>query len=108
MAFRIELASAAELDIAEAVEYIAMDSPVMAQKWFDDLFLALEHLRQLPLRHVLIPEAADLKRELRSIHHHSHRVIYEVQEATNTVYIARVYHGARKPLMRKDIPRPRR
>jgi plasmid stabilization system protein ParE len=103
MAFRIEFARSAELDIIELVDYIAGDSPPMAKKWFDELFASLETLRELPLRHALIPEANDLKRELRSIHHYSHRIVYEVQAAENCVYIVRIYHGARRALTAKDI-----
>ena len=103
MAFEIALAAAAERDIAEAVAYIGQDSPTRARKWFDGLFATLEQLRELPERHVLVPEADELGREIRSLHYHSHRIIYEVRPSQNTVYIARIYHGARKPLEAKDI-----
>ena len=103
MAFRIELARHAELDIAEAVNYIAEDSPLQAARWFNGLFLVLEALREFPARNPLIREATNLGRELRSVRHHSHRVIYEIQEAKNTIYIVRVYYSARKPLSRKDF-----
>ena len=74
-----------------------------AQKWFNDLFIALESIREFPERHAVISESDQLKKNLRSFHHHSHRVIYEVQAKVNVVYIVRVYHGARKPLTQMDI-----
>ncbi len=103
MAFKIQLADAAVQDISEFADRIALNSVVEARKWVEGLFREIETLRELPHRYALIPEAGQLKRELRSIHHHSHRVIYEVHDTENTVYIARVYHGARKPITKKDV-----
>lgn len=57
----------------------------------------------MPLIHPLIPESEDLGRELRSIRYHSHRIVYEVDLPSQTVYVARVYHGARKPLSPEDL-----
>ncbi len=45
MAFKIELAAAAEREITDAVEYIAQDSPAMAQKWLITLFAVIESRR---------------------------------------------------------------
>lgn len=103
MAFQVELSQQAEADIAEAADYIAADSPDNARKWVDALLVQLETLREMPQRHDLIPEAKLLLRHLRSIQHYSHRIIYEVNEDNLRVSIVRVYHGARKPLRRKDL-----
>lgn len=103
MAFRIEVAAKAETDISEGVDYIRKDSPTRAIRWYEDLFLALQTLDALPGRYPLIPESGQLKRNLRSIHHHSHRVIYEVDEEHEIVFVIRVFHSARKPLSKKEI-----
>jgi len=103
MAFRIELARAAELDIADAAEYISRDSPVLAQRWLEGLFQLIASFENMPTRHALIPEAEQLKRQLRSVHYQSHRIVYEVREDQSIVYVARIYHGARRPLSARDV-----
>ncbi len=35
--------------------------------------------------------------------HHAHCVVFRVDEPKNTVYVVRVYHGARHPLTRDEI-----
>jgi len=103
MAFDIELSRRAEIDIYETIDYIARDSAESSRKWFDGLFSELEHLRELPERFALIPEAADIGRELRSFHYHSHRVVFEVKSRRNLFSIVRVYHGSRQPLSTEDV-----
>ena len=64
---------------------------------------AIQSLAEMPLRFALIPEADELKRPLRSFPHHSHRVIYQVDEQAQTVSMLRVYHSARAPLQLEDL-----
>ena len=103
MAFRIEYSRVALQDIIDAFDFIAKDSQLRSQNWTEGLFELVETLMELPERHELIREAKKLQRQLRSIHYHSHRIIYEVQVERNTVFIVRVYHGARRPLAKKDV-----
>jgi plasmid stabilization system protein ParE len=103
MAFEIEVSEHAEHDINEAASYIAKDSAARAKKWLIGLHSIFNSLQELPNRHSMIQEAEELGRSLRSIIHHSHRIVYEVQEAANVVYIVRVYHGAHHPLKEEDI-----
>jgi len=103
MVFRVEVTARAEVDIAEAVDCIAADSPTRARTWLAGLIASFELLQNLPTRHDLIAEAPRLRRDLRSIQHHSHRVVYEVDEVASTVFIVRIYHGARRSLGPKDL-----
>jgi len=103
MAFKIALAEAAFRDIDEATAFIAHDSPDQARAWLAGIFPIIDSLQSLPKRYAVIPEAAALARELRSVHYHSHRIVYEVDESAQTVYIVRVYHGARRPLSSGDL-----
>lgn len=103
MAFSIELAQAAERDIAEALAHITENSPQQALPWLDGLFEAIDALRALPARHALIPEAAELARPLRSLPYHAPRIIYEINDARQLILVVRVYHSVRKPLTRKAI-----
>jgi toxin ParE1/3/4 len=102
MTFKVRLSFSAELDLQEAIEFIAKDSKTHAKNWVVEFQKKIESLRELPLRHALIPESNEVELPLRSITHYSHRIIYLVDESSKTVEIVRVYHGARKPLD-KDI-----
>lgn len=103
MAFNVRLTEAAQRDIGEAMDYIAANSPEHARKWFDEFFEVLETLTEMPARHPLITESGHLKRALHSLHYHSHRVVYEINVAQQTVSIVRVYHSSRRPLRLEDL-----
>lgn len=60
-------------------------------------------LQEMPGRFPVIPEAEELGLPYRSALHHSHRVIFRVDAEKNTVYVVRVYHGARRPLTPEDV-----
>lgn len=103
MAFSVELTHAAQRDIEETIDYIALDSSVRAKKWHDALRDLLNSLKEMPTRHAIIQESESLNRALRSVRHHSHRVIYEVNEKHERVTVVRIYHASRKPLEAQDL-----
>jgi len=103
MAFRIEIAQPAIDDIDEAVAFIAQDSPSDAAKWKAGLEKLIFSLRDMPTRYPIIPEAIDLQRSYRSVIHHSHRVVFRIDDEIGVVYVVRVYHGARRPLTEGDV-----
>lgn len=103
MAFEVKISASAEKDLVECLDFISRDSLVQAKKWFEEFESVLESLRELPACHALIPESKVIKRSLRAINHYSHRVVYEVDEAADLVYIIRVYHFARQPLKARDV-----
>lgn len=105
MAFKVQIVAAAQRDISEVVDFIHQDSPASAKKWLQGLSAAIQSLAEMPLRFTLIPEAHELKRPLRSFPYYSHRVVYEVEEASKTVSIIRVYHSARALLSPHDLPK---
>lgn len=99
MAFSVRLTQAAERDIDEASQHIALDSMFAAARWQAELWEKIfSFLTETPEAFSLIPETDDLGIPLRSFNHHSHRVIYRVEKETSTVYVVRVYHGARQGL----------
>ena len=103
MAFKIQIVAAAERDIDQAMAFIHNSSPVAAQKWLETLLTKMEGLAEMPSRFAFIAEADELKKPLRGFVHHSHRIVYEVDDATKTVSIVRVYHSARAPLQIEDL-----
>ena len=57
----------------------------------------------MPNRYKIIDENESFDLLLRQVTHHSHRVIYQVDETTKTVHLLRIYHGARRALRGSDI-----
>lgn len=103
MAFNIEVSEIAEIDIEDVVAFIATDSPQAASRWHVDLWELIFSLRDMPKRFTIIPEAEDLEFPYLSAKHYSHRVIFRIDEAKNTVFVVRVYPGARRSLTESDL-----
>ena len=103
MTFKVSISFAAELDLDEAVEFIARGSKIAAKKWILEFHQKIESLCDMPMRSALIPESEDIGLQLRSLNHYSHRIIYSIDESRNAVNIVRVYHGARNPLNRDNL-----
>lgn len=103
MAFDIEITDPARDDIDDAVTFIAQNSPAAARKWKTALQALILSLQEMLGRFAIIAEAGELGLPYRSTPHHSHRVIFRIDEEKNTVFVVRVYHGARRPLSHEDI-----
>ncbi|AIE85974.1 type II toxin-antitoxin system RelE/ParE family toxin [Fimbriimonas ginsengisoli] len=103
MAYRVEATFQAARDIEEAIAYIGEDSVSAARKWHSELQELIQSLEEMPARFPIIAEADILKRPYRSAHHYSHRVIFRIDEGEKKVYVVRLYHGARKPLVPRDF-----
>jgi mRNA-degrading endonuclease RelE of RelBE toxin-antitoxin system len=99
MAYHIEFADRAARDLeALYVEKNAAESE--AEK-------AVYALATYPDRCPMAPEARKLRRELRHLLYgkkpHVYRVIYEVDERRQTVWVLTVRHGARRRLKASDV-----
>ena len=103
MAFSVEITDPARDDIDDAVAFIAQKSQPAARKWKTELQALILSLQKMPGRFAVIHEATELGMPYRSAPHHSHRVIFRIDEQKSTVYVVRVYHGARRSLSHNDI-----
>ena len=103
MAYRVEISDPAARDIDEALSYILRDSLSAAKSWHSDLTELLDLIADLPTRFGAMAEAKSLKLPYRSVMHHSHRVIYRIDDEAQVVYVVRVYHSARRSLRRRDL-----
>lgn len=107
MTYRIEISQSALEDIVEATEFIAKDSKLAAHRWLQSLQQRFHDVQAMPTQFGLIAEAESLGRSYRSFVHFSHRVIYRIDEEMLTVFVVRVYHGARRPLSQSDLNKQR-
>ncbi len=107
MAYHIEIAERAARDLEFLyVEKNAAESEA-ASRWYNGLEDAVDGLATYPDRCPVAPEARKLRRELRHLLYgkkpHVYRVIYEVDERRQTVWVLTVRHGARRRLKVSDV-----
>lgn len=107
MAYHIEFADRAARDLeALYVEKNAAESQA-ASRWYNELEEAVYALATYPHRCPIAPEARKLRRDLRHLLYgkepYVYRVIYEVNERRQTVWVLTVRHGARRKVKPSDI-----
>ncbi len=103
MVFKVVITAPAEQDIDEATQYIADDSQSADSKWNAELWTVIFSLKEMPSRFSVIPEAEELGFPYRSISHYAHRMIFRIDETSETVFIIRVFHGARRSLTQEEV-----
>lgn len=94
MTFRVELTERATRDLQHIFNRIQADSSKQAQAWLNRLERAILTLEQHPARHSTIPEDAKLRHLLHGRKPHVYRVIYAIDESSNTVTVLHIRHGA--------------
>jgi toxin ParE1/3/4 len=107
MAYHVEFAERAARDLeALYVEKNAAESQA-ASRWYNGLEEAVYALATYPNRCPVAPKARKLRRELRHLLYgkkpHVYRVIYEVDERRQTVWVLTVRPGARWKLKASDV-----
>jgi len=107
LAFRVDITDAALDDAKEFVEYVRIEKrdAVGAERWWNGLLDALLSLEQQPGRGSLLVEAALRTRGLRQILYQSHRIVFDLDEQGEAVRVLRIYHGSRRELRQRDVPR---
>ncbi|WP_026736172.1 type II toxin-antitoxin system RelE/ParE family toxin [Fischerella sp. PCC 9605] len=104
MTFKVELSVLATQHIEETYLWIQQTNPSAADKWFNGVMTALNSLKDSPRRCSKIPEQDEFTQEIRHlIYRKKYRIIFTVQDATETVYILAVRHTSREPLEGKDL-----
>lgn len=105
MAYKVRLSLQAKQDVREATDYIRANANLeRTRKWKNGVLEAIESLSEMPTRCAVAEESAEIGVELRHLIHRPHRIIFRVQEGTQTVDVLRVYHAARAPLRLEDLP----
>lgn len=107
MAYRVELANRAVRDLELLyVEKKAAESQAAA-RWYNGLQKIVYALGTYPYRCPVAPEALKMKRKLWHLLYgrkpHVYRVIYEVDERRQTVWVLTTRHGARRKLKTSDL-----
>ncbi len=104
MNYKVEVTSLAKQDTRDYAHFIRdQRAPEAAIRWLNDLQEGIASLASMPERFAKIAESDRLRTEYRQFMYFSHRVVYRIEEELKTVYIIRVYHGARNSLMDLDL-----
>lgn len=78
---------------------------------FEELLDCLYSLEQLPYRCLLAREAAEARREIRCLlfgnRKYAYRILYEIDEVRQTVWILHIRHGALCDLAPDQLSAPR-
>jgi plasmid stabilization system protein ParE len=109
MAYKVELAHAAEDDAYAAFVFIGKSSPAAAETWLSGLFRPILSLDTMPSRCPTIREAEEIGHEVRQLLYGkgsgAYRTIFDIDEQSSNgprVRILRIWHGSRRRL-RKDL-----
>ncbi|MEO5742717.1 MAG: type II toxin-antitoxin system RelE/ParE family toxin [Vicinamibacterales bacterium] len=89
MAYRVEIARNAEVELEELYLWIVARAPHQGAKWFNGLERAVVSLDQLPKRCPLTPESINPDQP------HLYRVCFTVNDTAEAVRVVHIRHRAR-------------
>ena len=109
MAYQVVLADSAKADANRIYDWVVERAPVRGPEWFEELIDSLYTLEQLPNRCPLAREAEEAKRDIRCLlfgkRRGIYRILYEVDEKRQTVWILHIRHGALRDLGPDELAR---
>lgn len=94
----------AEHEAYEAFRYIQLRSPDNAARWYEELFDAIQSLREFPKRCGMAPESRGFREGIRHLIFGNFRVLFVVRK--RTAFVLHIRHAARRPMRRSEIVRP--
>lgn len=86
----------AEEGIRESFRYIQDSSPQNAELWIRQLYAEIDTLEEFPERCMYARERDYLEEDLRQLIFKSHRVIFQVDNTSGTVFVLYVRHSSRR------------
>lgn len=98
--YTVLLQARAERDLRTISRYIHAESGIAAAAWLDRFYIIIEGRQHLPERGLLVQRQPRVRRIAYGRRPHVYHVFYAVNEATATVHVLHIRHGARKPLKR--------
>jgi mRNA-degrading endonuclease RelE of RelBE toxin-antitoxin system len=102
MTYHVKFAARASRDLQ--ILYVGKNAAESdaAARWYNGLEQAVYALASYPHRCPVAPEARKAKRKLRNLLYgkkpHVYRVIYEIEEARQTVWVLHIRHSARRKI----------
>ena len=101
MAYRVEITTRAQRDLANIYRRIEAETSAQAAKWFNGMAKAMSSLDEYPNRNPFTPEDRASRHLLYGKKPYVYRIIYEVEEDTSTVYILHIRPPGRDRMTRE-------
>ena len=92
--YTVNITDEVAADIEKAFDYIHEQSPQNAVKWLRELYKAIDTLETMPDRCPLIREHDAFEEQVRNLLFYSHRIIFTINEGTETVQVHAFRHAA--------------
>lgn len=100
MAYRVEIAKSAEIQLEELYLWLVERAPSQGAAWFNSLEHAILSLEQHPQRCRIAPESFDPDQPVRVLNYgrspHVYRVFFTVDHDTNIVRVVHIRRGSRQ------------
>jgi plasmid stabilization system protein ParE len=96
VSYRVLIQPTAVDDLDGAFRWISRTSADRAATWLDEIFTAIQTLREFPRRCPRAPEDDAFSEEIRQLLHGDFRTLFTVDG--DAVRVLHVRHGARRPL----------
>jgi plasmid stabilization system protein ParE len=100
MAFRVDIAKTAELQLEELYLWVVDRAPSQGAAWFNGLERAILSLEQLPKRCRVAPESIDPDQPVRVFNYGRspdvYRVFFEIDETAKVVRVVHIRRGMRQ------------
>ena len=90
MAYRVELTTRAQRDLANIYRRIEAETSVQAAKWFNGVEEAINSLEDYPRRNPVTSENKSRRHLLYGKKPYVYRIIYRIEEETSTVYVLHI------------------
>jgi len=98
--YRIMYSPRAIKDIQQIYSHIAEDSPERAENVADTILLAISQLKFFPKRQQVFLAGHAMSQTVYSLPVEPYMVYFRILEVESLIRIARIRHGARRPLKR--------
>ena len=98
--YQVRLEAAAETEMAAILTRIAADSPEAAQDWLDGFNRLTGMLADFNINFGYARENGTVSRELRQVVHHSHRIVYAIDDDHRLGQVLHIWHGKREKIPR--------
>ena len=109
MAYRVELARNAEVELEELYLWVVARAPHHGAKWFNGLERALLSLDHLPKRCPVAPESINPDQPVRVLSYgrkpHVYRVFFTVNDTAGAVRVVHIRHRARTAPVPDELKR---
>lgn len=93
MGFKVILTPQSVTDLEEIVTFVAKDNPDRARTFGNELIDRALSASVFPERGRVVPEIGE--RSVREIIHGAYRIIYEIFQDQQAIYVLRFWHGTR-------------